>query len=128
MLREIHRAIRQHHHALAQTGPEKEASLHELRKIAKRVRYGAEVLALGSKKSAPQLASSYEDLQEILGRRHDAVMTKAFLESEAQGGEEFSSAVATLCAHEDRRIAETDDELTVAWKATQRRRIWSWLE
>jgi CHAD domain-containing protein len=53
--------------------------LHELRKAAKRARYGAEVAAPSAGSPAHDLARRMEELQEVLGRHQDSVMARGLL-------------------------------------------------
>jgi CHAD domain-containing protein len=56
-------------------GPE----LHEVRKAAKRARYAAEVAGPLGGSLAHNLAGRMEDLQEVLGRHQDSVMSRELL-------------------------------------------------
>lgn len=58
-----------------------EAELHRMRIGAKHVRYAAEVYASVSGKPARALARHARRLQAVLGRRHDAVMADARLQT-----------------------------------------------
>lgn len=58
-----------------------DGELHRIRIAAKHVRYAAEIYACLDGKRAGALARHAQRLQTVLGRRHDAVMADARLES-----------------------------------------------
>jgi CHAD domain-containing protein len=60
--------------------PRHDLALHEVRKAAKEVRYGAEVLLAIKPKRARRLAKIAKHLQDILGEQHDSVVARLTLE------------------------------------------------
>jgi CHAD domain-containing protein len=65
-------------------GPDaSDPSLHRLRILAKRLRYGAEALAPALGKKGRRTAEAAEDLQEVLGEHQDAVVAIAWLSEHA---------------------------------------------
>lgn len=60
--------------------PRHDLALHEVRKAAKRVRYGAEVLLPIRPKRAQRLAKIAKQLQDTLGEQHDSVVARHTLE------------------------------------------------
>ncbi|MEZ5226393.1 MAG: CYTH and CHAD domain-containing protein [Acidimicrobiales bacterium] len=60
--------------------PPAEVELHELRILAKRVRYAAEAVAPAVGKKARKFASSAAAIQDVLGELHDSVVAAEWLE------------------------------------------------
>ena len=54
--------------------------LHEVRKVAKRARYAAEVTGPSAASAAYSLAERMEELQAVLGRHQDSLMVRALLQ------------------------------------------------
>ena len=66
-------------------GDERDHQLHQARKRAKRARYAAEAVAPAFGKRASGFAAAMEELQEILGERHDSVVLQQRLHELASG-------------------------------------------
>jgi CHAD domain-containing protein len=60
----------------APAGPARETALHETRKSAKEVRYGAECAATALGREAARLAKRAKQVQSVLGDQHDAVVAR----------------------------------------------------
>ncbi len=77
------RRVRQLVDEASQAGPqERDLLLHEVRKKAKRVRYAAETLRPVAGKDARRLEKSFQAVQEVLGDRNDAVVSRRILLAE----------------------------------------------
>ena len=63
----------------AETGEERDLTLHEIRKAAKRLRYAAETARPVFGKRAKRLAARAEAVQELLGEHQDSVMSRVAL-------------------------------------------------
>jgi CHAD domain-containing protein len=61
-------------------GPRHDLALHEVRKAAKEVRYGAEVLLPVKPNRARRLAKIAKQVQDTLGEQHDSVVARHTLE------------------------------------------------
>jgi len=91
---------------------DRDVQLHEVRKAAKRVRYAGEAVApVFGKASA--LAARMEELQEVLGAHHDALVVQGVLlgladDATAAGEETFT--YGRLHVVEQRRADDTREE------------------
>ena len=65
--------------------PRHDLALHEVRKAAKELRYGAEVLLAIKPKRARRLVKVAKQLQDALGEQHDSVVARRTLERLATG-------------------------------------------
>jgi CHAD domain-containing protein len=65
--------------------PRHDLALHEVRKAAKELRYGAEVLLAIKPKRARRLVEVAKQLQDVLGEQHDTVVVRHSLERLATG-------------------------------------------
>lgn len=100
-------------------GAARDAALHEARKAAKRARYSAETLAPVLGKAAWRAAGRYQELQDLLGEHHDAVVARAFLREEgARAGVrpgENGFTFGLLHAREDARAAAAERAAAKRW-------------
>ncbi|MDA8296408.1 MAG: CYTH and CHAD domain-containing protein [Actinomycetota bacterium] len=104
--------------ALASDGPEAEAAFHSARKRAKRVRYGAEVLAAVDHKAATRLAAAFTAVQDVLGERHDAVVAHDRYRAEAlRAGQRAGHAFAfgVLAERERSAMAAAAERFPTVW-------------
>lgn len=101
-------------------GPDRDAALHEARKVAKRLRYAAETVAPAYGRPARKLAARAERMQEILGARQDSVVIRQFLRAEgARAGTregENGYTYGLLAGLEQGRAREADREFAVLWR------------
>ncbi|MBC2900954.1 CYTH and CHAD domain-containing protein [Streptomyces cupreus] len=105
-------------------GQDRDLALHEARKKAKRTRYSAEaaISALGD--PARELLKSMKALQNLLGDHQDSVMTREALKElarQAQAAGESSFTYGVLYGREERRAADDEAELPVAWAVIKER-------
>ncbi|MGW4198659.1 CYTH and CHAD domain-containing protein [Streptomyces sp. NPDC005004] len=100
-------------------GEERDRTLHEARKKAKRARYGAEaaVPALGA--PARTLVKSMKSLTTLLGEHQDAVMARHTLRelaAAAHGAGESAFPYGVLYGREERRAERVEEELPGRWR------------
>jgi CHAD domain-containing protein len=110
------------------TDPADEA-LHEVRKRAKQLRYASEAAASVRGRPAVKLAGAAENLQEVLGEFHDAVVSADWLR-EHGGTEGVSTALVAgrLVEREERRRAEQRSAWPKAWKRLKSKKRRGWLK
>ena len=100
-------------------GPDaSDPSLHRLRILAKRVRYGAEALAPAVGKKARRTAEAAEGLQEVLGEHQDAVVAIAWLSEHALATDDPAVAFTAgrLAEIESARRDRTRAEWPEIWR------------
>lgn len=95
-----------------------DAALHEVRKSAKRLRYGAEAAAPVLGKRATKLARAAEQIQETLGILQDSVVSRGVLrelavQAQAEGANAFS--FGRLHALEQQRASEARAQFSRDW-------------
>jgi len=107
--------------------PPLDDQLHQLRIMAKRVRYASEAVAPVVGKQAAALAAAAAGLQEVLGDFHDAIVAADWLR--ARAGETTARAFATgaLYALELEKAEVGRRTWPKAWKALSRRRLHAWM-
>lgn len=96
-----------------------DADLHEIRKSAKRLRYGAEAVVPVFGKRATKLARAAESIQEVLGDHQDSVVTRQTLRELAalapgSGGNGFT--FGRLHALEQQRGTEAREQFIHNWQ------------
>ena len=104
----------------ARTGTEHDAALHEVRKIAKRLRYTAESALPVKPRRAARLAASARLVQDILGEHHDSVVARGVLLNlgmQAFIDNENSFTYGRLHATEQFRSAHLESRFRSAWKS-----------
>jgi CHAD domain-containing protein len=81
--REVRRSLKRWQHEVDAledtTGDRHDVQLHEVRKKAKRVRYAGEAVAPVIGDAAVTLAKRMEELQDVLGRHQDGIVTAAVI-------------------------------------------------
>jgi len=104
-------------------------ALHEVRKRAKQLRYASEAAAPVRGGPAVKLAGAAENLQEVLGEFHDAVVSAGWLRAHA-GTEGVSTALVAgrLVEREERRRAEQRSAWPKAWKRLKSKKHRGWLK
>ena len=93
------------------------ALLHEVRKAAKRLRYGAETASPVSGRKVRLVRKRAKRVQSLIGQHHDAVMTRATLRHLALDeavGEAAAFLLGHLDADEQRTMATLEER---AWRA-----------
>ena len=104
--------------------------LHELRKSARRLRYGAETLVPVWGDDAERLADATRELSEHLGNRQDLRLVRTDLVEMAEGAEEAGEPSRTwgaLLAHTEERRQRLDRETDELWQRTSRGELREWL-
>ena len=103
-------------------------ALHDVRKDAKRLRYGLEVAELLWPRKPKRLGRLVHRLTDVLGERQDIAITRAFLlqlATRAQAAGEPTFVHGRLDRVEETRGVELEGEFVRAWSATvARRRQW----
>ncbi len=108
----------------AETESERDESLHDVRKAAKRLRYAAEMARVVAGDPAAKLAKAAKRLQEVLGDRQDGVVAQETLRGLAVGGDGDSGfRFGWLHAQELERAAAADTAYERAWARVARRRL-----
>jgi CHAD domain-containing protein len=104
-------------------------ALHEVRKAAKRLRYGAEAAQPLIGRKAARLASTAKSLQTILGHHHDTVVIREALRRlavEAQLAGDSSFTHGRLHALAQARAVKADVRYRNAWAGFPSPRIARW--
>jgi CHAD domain-containing protein len=104
--------------------------LHEVRKVAKRVRYGAETLIPPVGTRAEKLAKAVKEVQRVLGDHQDGALSRAVLfdlsvRATAQGQNAF--ALGVLSAREEDHARAARAAFDAVWKKASRARLRRWL-
>ncbi|MEO7351547.1 MAG: CHAD domain-containing protein [Marmoricola sp.] len=106
-----------------------DATLHEVRKAAKRLRYSAETLVPASGEDAKRLARGAKRIQTELGEVQDSVVSQALLRTmaeDAEPGEAF--VLGRLQAHDRFLAASAEARYAKAWAKLSRRKNRRWLK
>jgi CHAD domain-containing protein len=113
------RVRRAHRHAAGLDGAARDEGLHEVRKLAKRTRYSAEVLRHRQPKQTRAWVTGMTQLQEVLGEQHDSVVITAellALAGAAQAAGEPSFGYGVLYQRERDRGAAAEAGYAAAWR------------
>ena len=109
--------------------PPPDEGLHLVRKRGKAVRYAAEAAAPVIGKPAQKLAAAMENLQEVLGSLHDAVVAEAWLRRRGLAGDPAQALVAgQLVERERQRQAVHRQAWPRAWEEAARKRLRAWIK
>lgn len=109
---------------------EREHRLHEVRKAAKRVRYGAESLARVYGKQAKRFTGAIKRVQARLGDHHDAFVTQERLQElgdEAANTGDNAFVFGVLHAREEHALVETDAQFVNEWSQASKKKLRRWL-
>ncbi|WBM79647.1 CYTH and CHAD domain-containing protein [Cryobacterium breve] len=101
-------------------GPDHDAALHEVRKIAKRLRYTTESALVLRPKRAARVVAAARLVQDILGEHHDSVVARGVLLTlgmRAFIDNENSFTYGRLHATEQFRGAHLESRFRSAWKS-----------
>ena len=105
------------------------AALHKRRVRVKRARYAAELAAMtdGSRKLRRYVRAA-EDVQEVLGAHHDAVVARRRIRELARvsGRADVGLVAGRLIEREQSEIDDARKQLPAAWKRLRKRgdRVW----
>jgi CHAD domain-containing protein len=103
-------------------------ALHRIRVGAKRLRYAAEAVATIAGKPAERLAARAEQVQDVLGEHHDAVVAGSWLRSWASDASaDGAFAAGTIAGMESVAAAKARGEWAKAWRALDRRELRGWM-
>jgi CHAD domain-containing protein len=104
-------------------------ALHEVRKRAKQLRYASEAAVPVRGRPAVKLAGAAENLQEVLGEFHDAVVAAAWLrEHGSNAGGPTALVAGRLVEREERRRATQRSAWPKAWKRLKSKKHRRWLK
>jgi CHAD domain-containing protein len=110
------------------SGDERDEQLHKARKRAKRARYAAEAVTPAFGPEAKAFAAAMEQLQTVLGERHDSVAMQARLHELAQDAAPGAAfTYGRLHARESAHQDAVDASIGRAWKAAARPSLRNWL-
>ncbi|MDQ2706260.1 MAG: CYTH and CHAD domain-containing protein [Actinomycetota bacterium] len=103
----------------APDGERRDATLHETRKAAKRLRYAVEVARPSMGRPAKRLSRRLKKLHKALGAHQDAVVARPLIrqlasQAHLEGGNGFTYGL--LHAEETARAAAAERSLPAAWK------------
>ncbi len=104
--------------------------LHQVRKAAKRLRYGAEALIPAYGKRASRLAKAAKKIQTVLGHHQDSVMVQRYLRSitsSAAPNAEAAFALGVVYAREDTDRQGALRSLDTAWFTASDKKLRRWL-
>ena len=110
--------------------PHRDAALHEARKKAKRMRYGAESAIPVFGKRAKRLAAASKSVQEALGQHQDTVVARARLREygvQAHLNGENGFTFGRLHALEQARADQAERDFESAWHALPVKRVDRWI-
>jgi CHAD domain-containing protein len=105
--------------------PPPDAGLHQIRILAKRVRYAAEAAEPVVGKIAIQFAEAAAALQDVLGDHQDSVTAQRWLRGAGQGQRAF--VAGELSAIEREAAARDRAEWQKVWKKLDRKRLRRWM-
>lgn len=109
---------------------DRDTALHEARKQAKRARYAAEAAEPVGGAGATALVAAMEQLQELLGDQHDAVVTRDLLRAtgmRAHGAGENAFTYGLLHARQADAGTDVEAGLPAARKALRAKKATAWL-
>jgi CHAD domain-containing protein len=110
------------------SGDERDEELHTARKRAKRARYAAEAVEPAFGTEAKAFAAAMEQLQGVLGERHDSVAMQLRLHELAQAAAPAAAfTYGRLHARESGHQDAVDGSIGRAWKAAARPSLRTWL-
>jgi len=103
-------------------------ALHAVRILAKRTRYATEAVAPAFGKRARRFAKACEEVQNVLGEQHDAVVAERWLAKAAHESPPDSAyALGRLAQLEHDAALAAHDEFRRIWKRTRRKKLRDWL-
>jgi CHAD domain-containing protein len=105
--------------------PPPDAGLHQIRILAKRVRYAADAAEPVVGKIAIQFAEAAAALQDVLGDHQDSVTAQRWLRGAGQGQRAF--VAGELSAIEREAAARDRAEWQKVWKKLDRKRLRRWM-
>ena len=105
-------------------------ALHEVRIMAKRLRYAAEAVAGVVGKPARSLATAVAEVQGVLGDMQDAVVAEAWLRRQAATNSSTGQAMVAgeLVTVQRQQQAICRKGWNAPWKAASRKRLRAWIK
>jgi CHAD domain-containing protein len=113
------------------TGDNRDASLHETRKAAKRLRYATEAVQPALGKPAARLRKRLKAVQQLLGEHQDTAVSRPVLRQLAahahlEGGNGFTYGL--MHATEATRAQQAENNLPATWKRMRKPKNTAWLD
>ncbi|MFF8956015.1 CHAD domain-containing protein [Streptomyces sp. NPDC014894] len=119
MVKDFHRLEARIDHALGlPPGPERDLSLHDARKAAKRARYAGEAATPALGRPAKRFAKRMKAVQSVLGDHQDSVVARDTLRNlaiQSHAAGETSFTWGLLYGQEQRSAADRERELPEVW-------------
>lgn len=102
--------------------------LHKIRIFAKRTRYAAEAISPAFGAPARRFARRMEELQELLGRHHDAVVASAWLREVGPDADpEVAFLAGEVAGLEAGEVTAVEHDWPEAWRTARRKRYREWI-
>lgn len=126
LMAEAHRKLRKGVRRAVRSGEDE--AFHDVRKVAKEVRYAAEALTPAFGGKAKKYAKAVEGVQEVLGDHQDSVVTRELiLDLARRGSGPALFTYGRLHAAEEARGHWTRDGFDEAWRVASRPSLRSWM-
>ncbi|MBA2497200.1 MAG: CYTH and CHAD domain-containing protein [Acidimicrobiia bacterium] len=104
-------------------------ALHEVRILAKKARYAADVAVPVVGDDAKAYTKAVAGLQDILGDHHDCAVAEEWLRARAARASRVQAfALGQLVAHQRHEAARLRGEWRAAWDAVDRKKLLRWME
>ncbi|MBV8301549.1 MAG: CHAD domain-containing protein [Candidatus Dormibacteraeota bacterium] len=104
-----------------------DAALHQIRILAKRARYAIDAVSPVTRSQVSALAAQIAELQDVLGRQHDAVVAEDWLRRQVAQGRGDPLTVGQLVAMQRAEAATEREAWPDVWRRIRRRRPDSWV-
>lgn len=120
---EVRRTRRLLADAVRAEGADRDGSFHEVRKAAKRVRYAGETMGPVAGKDAARLEKRFKEVQDLLGARNDAVVSRRILLAEGArtgvlpGHNGYTYGL--LSERERRAVIDADAAFPAVWERAE---------
>jgi CHAD domain-containing protein len=112
------------------SGPERDAALHKVRRSAKRLRYGAETVAPVVGEPADRYRRRCKKVQGVLGDHHDLVVVRPVLRelgvrAHLDGANGFTFGL--MYGHAEAAAAREEQRFPGAWRKLAKRKARKWM-
>ncbi|MEJ7845718.1 MAG: CYTH and CHAD domain-containing protein [Acidimicrobiales bacterium] len=104
-------------------------ALHEVRILAKKARYAADVAVPVVGDDAKAYTKAVAGLQDVLGDHHDCAVAEEWLRARAARATRVQAfALGQLVAHQHHEASRLRGEWRAAWDAVDRKKLLRWME
>jgi len=104
-------------------------ALHEVRILAKKARYAADVAVPVVGDDAKAYTKAVAGLHDVLGDHHDCAVAEEWLRARAARASRVQAfALGQLVAHQRHEAARLRGEWRAAWDAVDRKKLLRWME